>query len=71
MIETILLSSSFMIIIFIGIMVIVVQIKRFVEKKEIEMEKRTEELKQEVADLSKLFQSEIADVIGKVKNLLN
>ncbi len=71
MIGVLLLSSSFMIVIFLAMIILIVQQKKWIEHKEKEFSKRQDEIREEVKEIKKLFKGEIAEVLGKIKTLLN
>lgn len=70
MIEILLLSATFMIVIFIGIMVIVINFKRWFERKDILTQQRIDDLTKKIDDTQTLFKTEITEILTEFKKLL-
>jgi len=70
MIGVLLLASTFLILIFVGIIVLLVSFKNYVKKRDEEWERKTDEIKHEVEQLRQLFQDEVTNVLDNFRNLL-
>ena len=70
MIAVLLISSTFLIILFLGIIILVVNMKRYTDIREKENVKRMDELRQDIADLKLLFNDGVVGVINDIKKLL-
>lgn len=70
MIEILLLSATFMIVIFIGIMVIVINFKRWFEQKDITTQGKIDDLTKRIDETQALFKTEITEILTEFKKLL-
>jgi preprotein translocase subunit SecG len=70
MIAVLLISSSFLIILFLAIIILVVNMKRYTDIREKENAKRIDELRQDIADLKMLFTDGVVEVMGNIKKFL-
>lgn len=70
MIEVLLLSASFMIIILLGIIILVVNFKRWVEKRDEFIVNRINQLNRSIDETKSIYKNEITDILKQLKNLL-
>lgn len=70
MIEVLLLSASFMIIILLGIIILVVNFKRWVEKRDEFIVNRINQLNKSIDETKSIYKNEITDILKQLKNLL-
>jgi len=69
-IEVLLLSASFMIIILLGIIILVVNFKRWVEKRDEFIVNRINQLNRSIDETKSIYKNEITDILKQLKNLL-
>jgi len=69
-IEVLLLSASFMIIILLGIIILVVNFKRWVEKRDEFIVNRINQLNKSIDETKSIYKNEITDILKQLKNLL-
>lgn len=70
MIEVLLLSASFMIIILLGIIILVVNFKRWVERRDEFIVNRINQLNKSIDETKAIYKNEITDILKQLKNLL-
>lgn len=70
MIEVLLLSASFMIIILLGIIILVVNFKRWVEKRDEFIVNLINQLNKSIDETKSIYKNEITDILKQLKNLL-
>lgn len=70
MIEVLLLSASFMIIILLGIIILVVNFKRWVEKRDEFIVNRINQLNKSIDETKSIYKNEITDILKQLKKLL-
>lgn len=70
MIEVLLLSASFMIIILLGIIILVVNFKRWAEKRDEFIVNRINQLNKSIDETKSIYKNEITDILKQLKNLL-
>jgi len=70
MIEALLLSSTFMVIILVAILVLAISVKRWAADRERDNQKRFEELTKRIDETQNLFRTQVADILDNFKNLL-
>jgi sensor domain CHASE-containing protein len=70
MIEVLLLSATFMIIILIVIMVIAFNIKTWVTRREVENQQRFDELTKRIDETQSLFRNQVTNILDNFKNLI-
>ena len=70
MIEVLLLSASFMIIILLGIIILVVNFKRWVEKRDEFIVNRINQLNKSIDETKAIYKNEITDILKQLKKLL-
>lgn len=70
MIEVLLLSASFMIIILLGIIILVVNFKRWVERRDEFIVNRINQLNKSIDESKAIYKNEITDILKQLKNLL-
>jgi len=69
-IEVLLLSASFMIIILLGIIILVVNFKRWAEKRDEFIVNRINQLNKSIDETKSIYKNEITDILKQLKNLL-
>jgi len=69
-IEVLLLSASFMIIILLGIIILVVNFKRWVEKRDEFIVNRINQLNKSIDETKSIYKNEITDILKQLKKLL-
>jgi len=69
-IEVLLLSASFMIIILLGIIILVVNFKRWVERRDEFIVNRINQLNKSIDETKAIYKNEITDILKQLKNLL-
>jgi uncharacterized membrane protein len=69
-IEVLLLSASFMIIILLGIIILVVNFKRWVERRDEFIVNRINQLNKSIDESKAIYKNEITDILKQLKNLL-
>ena len=70
MIAVLLIASSFMIVILIGMAIIVIQFKAWAINRDKMMADRVEEMKSEISGLKSLFTNQISEVITSAKKMI-
>ena len=70
MLWVVLLSSSLLIIILIGVLVMAFHIKNYVQKREEDNQKRFEELKERIDETQQLFRSEVTAALRALKDVI-
>ena len=70
MIEVLLLSASFMIIILLGIIILVVNFKRWVERRDEFIVNRINQLNKSIDESKAIYKNEITDILKQLKKLL-
>ena len=70
MIGALLLATSFLILIFLAIVVLIVYFKKYVVERDKAWEEKTDEMKNEIKELKELFHNEVTDVLDNFKKLL-
>ena len=70
MIGALLLASTFLILLFLAIVVLIVYFKKYVIERDKAWEQKTDEMKNEIKELKELFQHEVTDVLINFKKLL-
>lgn len=70
MIEVLLLSSTFFIILLLGIMILMVNFKRWAERRDTFLINRINELNKSIEQTKSTYKNEIFDILIQLKNLL-
>lgn len=70
MIEVLLLSSTFFIILLLGIMILMVNFKRWAERRDAFLINRINELNKSIEQTKSTYKNEIFDILTQLKNLL-
>jgi len=70
MIEVLLLSASFMIILLIMVLVLAFHVKTWAYKKEEENQKRFNELTKRIDETQRLFKTEVTEILSSFKKIL-
>jgi len=70
MIGILLVSSTFLIVILIAVLLLAFNVKRWAEVKEDENKKRFDELKARIDETQNLFKNQVTELITNFKNLL-
>jgi predicted PurR-regulated permease PerM len=69
-IATLLLSASFMIIILVGMMMVVVQFKKWAERRDVLIQNRIDELSKRIDETQNIMRGQLSDILSQFKNLL-
>lgn len=70
MIEILLLSGTFMIIILLFVMWLALNMKKWAEEKEIESQKRFDELTERINETQALFKKEVTEILKNITKIL-
>lgn len=70
LVGVLLLSCSFLVVLLLMVMMLVVHIKSWYQKREIESDKRFVELKERIDDTQRLFRNEVLNLIERFDKLL-
>lgn len=70
MIEILLLSGSFMVVILIFVLMLVFHLKRWIENNDRINDERYRQLKESIEETRSLYVEEIKGVLGSIKNIL-
>ena len=70
MIGVLLIASTFLILIFISIIVLIIHFRKYVIDRDKAWEEKTDEIKKELKHLGDMFKNEVTDVLDNFKKLL-
>ncbi len=70
MIELLLLTGTFLVVIILGIIVLIVQAKNWMQAKDEEKKQRIEELTRRIDETQELFRKEVSEILTNFKQLL-
>lgn len=71
MLWVILLSSSFLVVILIGVLVLAFNVRNYVHHREEENKKRFDELKERIDETQDLFRKEVTQILNTFKAIIN
>lgn len=71
MIGLLLLATTFLIIIFIGMIVMILDFKKWGEARDLVNQNKLNDLQQRIEDTQKLFQKEVGKILDSFKRLMN
>lgn len=70
MIEVLLLSSTFFIILFLGIVILTVNLKRWATRRDEMIVNKLHDLNKSIDETKALYKNEITNILNQLKNLL-
>lgn len=71
MIAVLVISSAFMVVIFIAIFIFALHIKRWAVYKETETQKRFDRLTERIDETQRLFREDVSKILNSVKSLID
>jgi len=71
MIAVLVISSTFMVVIFIAIFIFALHIKRWAVYKETETQKRFDRLTERIDETQRLFREDVSKILKSVKSLID
>lgn len=71
MIAVLVISSTFMVVIFIAIFIFALRIKRWAVYKETETQKRFDRLTERIDETQRLFREDVSKILNSVKSLID